>query len=339
MDKGWIKINRSFFDHFLWNEDRPKTKAEAWLDLIQLARHEVSPTMINGVKYVANRGQVIGGKRYYAARWKWSNGKVKRFLKLLKDEHQIIFDSKENISVVNLCNYDKYQGVEDHQTDHQTAPPIKSANAYQASNYRQHVKYNEPPNGPPNGPPADHRRTTDGPPLKAFKNYKNLKLKKKDIDKSISQKEKFQKPNIEEVKAFFRLKIEEKRKEKSCAKKENPGGSNGVSPDVQQSNAQGWGNAEREKIWRLTERFDVEMEAEKLISFYESQGWKVGKNPMKRWRGSASGWFIRSLQRFEERDRRQPKLQQQSKGLAFDLLESNRMAKEMLAKQMGNEPD
>lgn len=166
-----------------------------------------------------------------------------------------------------------------------------------------------------------------------------VKLSKKDIDKSISQKGSFQKPTIEEVKAFFRLKIGEKRKEKSCAKKENPGGSNGVSLSLLAGLPDEGGNAEREKIWRLTERFDVEMEAEKFISFYDSQGWKVGKNPMKRWRGSASGWFLRSLGRFEERDRRQPKLQQQSKGLASDLVESNRMAKEMLAKQMENEPD
>lgn len=38
--------------------------------------------------------------------------------------------------------------------------------------------------------------------------------------------------------------------------------------------------------------------AEKFVNFYESKGWKVGKNPMVRWRASLSlavndGWLIR----------------------------------------------
>jgi len=35
-------------------------------------------------------------------------------------------------------------------------------------------------------------------------------------------------------------------------------------------------------------------EAEKFFNFYESNGWKVGKNPMKNWRAAASGWISRN---------------------------------------------
>jgi len=34
-------------------------------------------------------------------------------------------------------------------------------------------------------------------------------------------------------------------------------------------------------------------EAAKFWNFYESQGWLVGKNPMKSWRAAAAGWVIR----------------------------------------------
>lgn len=35
-------------------------------------------------------------------------------------------------------------------------------------------------------------------------------------------------------------------------------------------------------------------EAERFYYFYESQGWRVGKNPMKDWRMAASGWISRN---------------------------------------------
>lgn len=34
-------------------------------------------------------------------------------------------------------------------------------------------------------------------------------------------------------------------------------------------------------------------EGERFFYYYESQGWRVGKNPMKNWKMSASGWISR----------------------------------------------
>lgn len=38
----------------------------------------------------------------------------------------------------------------------------------------------------------------------------------------------------------------------------------------------------------------IEYEANKFFNFYESNGWKVGKNKMKNWKASASGWISRN---------------------------------------------
>lgn len=37
-----------------------------------------------------------------------------------------------------------------------------------------------------------------------------------------------------------------------------------------------------------------EIEAEKYLCYYDSNGWKVGKNKMKNWRSAAKGWIRRS---------------------------------------------
>lgn len=36
------------------------------------------------------------------------------------------------------------------------------------------------------------------------------------------------------------------------------------------------------------------IESDKFFYFYESKGWKVGKNPMVNWKSAASGWLSRS---------------------------------------------
>ena len=44
-------------------------------------------------------------------------------------------------------------------------------------------------------------------------------------------------------------------------------------------------------------------QAERFCAYYESNGWKVGRNPMKNWKAAASGWISRD----KEQQRTQPK--------------------------------
>ncbi len=43
-------------------------------------------------------------------------------------------------------------------------------------------------------------------------------------------------------------------------------------------------------------------EGERFYYYYESQGWKVGKNPMKNWKMSASGWISRNKKELPDSD-------------------------------------
>lgn len=44
---------------------------------------------------------------------------------------------------------------------------------------------------------------------------------------------------------------------------------------------------------------DLKIDAQRFLDYYEANGWKVGKNPMKDWRAAARSW--------EARDRNEPK--------------------------------
>jgi hypothetical protein len=52
----------------------------------------------------------------------------------------------------------------------------------------------------------------------------------------------------------------------------------------------------------------AKIEAEKFVNYYESNGWKVGKNPMKSWGAAANTWLINSKQYAKGTTNNQPKL-------------------------------
>ena len=119
----------------------PFTRIQAWIDLILLAYFEDSYIYIRGNKITVKRGQVSKSKDYLAKRWKWSKGKVYRFLNDLESENKIVLQNSSLIGLISIINYDKYQrnGPQTEpqitpqivpqmelQTEPQTVPPIKN---------------------------------------------------------------------------------------------------------------------------------------------------------------------------------------------------------------------
>ena len=47
----------------------------------------------------------------------------------------------------------------------------------------------------------------------------------------------------------------------------------------------------------FAEKGGKDAQAERFYAYYESNGWKVGKNPMRKWKAAASGWISRDNER------------------------------------------
>lgn len=112
MEKGFIKLSRSFFDNKIWQAARAFSECEAWLDLIQSARFEASPTTsrIGCYEVTWGRGQYPASNRFLAKKWGRSEQWVKSFLGKLKREKMISTDNAQGVNVVTLLNYEKYNG-------------------------------------------------------------------------------------------------------------------------------------------------------------------------------------------------------------------------------------
>ena len=115
MKNGYVKIYRKMCRHSLWVEER-FSRGQAWLDLILLANHKDGFIRKRGIRVVVKRGEVAWSERELADRWKWSRGKVRRFLTELcsgNDPEIIPQTEPQNQNVTSrykIVNYDKYQG-------------------------------------------------------------------------------------------------------------------------------------------------------------------------------------------------------------------------------------
>ncbi len=105
--EGWIKLYRKIEDNPLYFSE-PFTRIMSWIDLLVLANHTGNFFYCRGIRVNIKSGQVGRGIETLATRWKWSRGKVERFLKQLEKDNQII-RQKNNvttlISIVNWCEY------------------------------------------------------------------------------------------------------------------------------------------------------------------------------------------------------------------------------------------
>jgi len=129
--EGWIKLYRKLMINDLWIKE-PFTRGQAWVDLLLLANHKDGFIRVRGIKIPVLRGQVGWSERKLGDRWKWSRGKVKRFILELQNEQQIEPQKNNETSIITIVNYDLYQE-------------------------------NRPQNEPQNERQTGHRRATDGP--------------------------------------------------------------------------------------------------------------------------------------------------------------------------------
>ncbi|MDV3901210.1 hypothetical protein CMT89_08400 [Elizabethkingia anophelis] len=148
-NKGFIKLNRGIFENFLWNEAREFSKAEAWIDLIQLARFEASTEIINGKVIELQRGEIPASRRFLELRWNWGSTKVSNFLKTLAQMNMINQRQANGQTIVLLVKYGIYN-------DMQTIDK------------------------PATLPRANQRQTSDKPEANQNKEYKEVKESKED---------------------------------------------------------------------------------------------------------------------------------------------------------------
>jgi uncharacterized phage protein (TIGR02220 family) len=111
MTSGYIKLFRSVFDNKLW-ESEPFTRAQAWIDLFGKANFEEGTIFVRGIEVIIGKGETCRSEESLAKTWKWSRGKVRRFLEFLEKESMIERKQYNKIGIITICNYCRFNSDE-----------------------------------------------------------------------------------------------------------------------------------------------------------------------------------------------------------------------------------
>lgn len=112
-----MKNNYFVVDRGLLHSDRwltePFTRGQAWVDLFGLANHTDGFIRVRGIKIPIKRGQLGWSQIHLAERWKWSRGKVRRYLEELENDGDISIETVQQnskaTSIITVQKYDNWQ--------------------------------------------------------------------------------------------------------------------------------------------------------------------------------------------------------------------------------------
>jgi hypothetical protein len=127
VDGGWIKLNRSIQDSFIWNFDKPQYGL-AWVDMLMLANYKDKQILFNGKLQTIKRGSFVTSTVKLAERWHMNRRTVKAFLDVLQSDGMITYECTRHCTTVSIVNYLKYQGFADFEDD-STAQPTAQPSA------------------------------------------------------------------------------------------------------------------------------------------------------------------------------------------------------------------
>ncbi|MBU4992620.1 DnaD domain-containing protein [Staphylococcus aureus] len=117
---GWISIDRSIQNHWLFKEKRTFSKFEAWIYLLMEANHSKAKVPIGNQIVTVERGQRLTSILTLSDLFNWSRFKVKTFLDLLESDGMLEVKPTSKYALITIVNYDFYQseqGRNQHQND------------------------------------------------------------------------------------------------------------------------------------------------------------------------------------------------------------------------------
>ncbi|HHY0255973.1 TPA: DnaD domain protein [Staphylococcus aureus] len=117
---GWISIDRSIQNHWLFKEKRTFSKFEAWIYLLMEANHSKAKVPIGNQIVTVERGQRLTSILTLSDLFNWSRFKVKTFLDLLESDGMLEVKTTSKYTLITIVNYDFYQseqGRNQHQTN------------------------------------------------------------------------------------------------------------------------------------------------------------------------------------------------------------------------------
>lgn len=106
---GWIKINRSINNHWIFKDP---IKFKWWIDILLMANYESKRVSIGYKVFECNRGECLMSLKSWGERWGVSKTVVNNYFSMLESDNMIKTVNETVTTRLLVCNYDSYQQIE-----------------------------------------------------------------------------------------------------------------------------------------------------------------------------------------------------------------------------------
>ena len=129
MERGYIKTYRKSLDHWLYKSKKPRSRREAWEDILLTVNYCPEKVMIRGQLYECQSGQSLLSLESWAKKFNWTKQQVRTFFNLLENDKMLTLEGLQYTTRLTICNWDIYQGSathERHTKQHTANTPLTS---------------------------------------------------------------------------------------------------------------------------------------------------------------------------------------------------------------------
>lgn len=105
-NEGYICISRGIRSHWVWKNP---VNFKRWAELIMMANYDNREVSFNFQRLMLQRGQLAVNLSYLSKIWHISTQAVSKFLVKLEVSGMVTRVVDDNVTVITICNYDRYQ--------------------------------------------------------------------------------------------------------------------------------------------------------------------------------------------------------------------------------------
>ena len=285
MNNGYVSVPRSFFDSIQWRRKRIFTESEAYLDLLQMAYYGSEPTerRVGGAKVEICHGQLAAQQNYLTQRWGWTRYKVRRFFTFLCAHQFAHVFSTPTCSVISV-----YQGVTSDATKNFDTPfDTPFAHKTNKITKKKITKKNVESSVVCDTTPHAQAEGELGEVAEAEVSQV--------AEVAATTEAATEAAAVEAVEA---VEVAAEAQPASIVPAAEAKAEPAAAP--QPATRRRTPPMQRPTVWEVENFCRTQgltlVDAQRFVDYYEANGWKVGRNPMRSWQAAARNWQRRELQ-------------------------------------------
>lgn len=288
MNNGYVSVPREFFDSIQWRRKRIFTESEAYLDLLQMAYYGSEPTerMVGGAKVEICHGQLAAQQNYLTQRWGWTRYKVRRFFTFLCAHQFAHVFSTPTCSVISV-----YQGVTSDDTKNFDTP-FDTPFAHKTNNITKKkitkksvessVVCDTTPHAQAEGEVAEAEVSQVAEVVAVAEAATTEAATEAAAVEAVEVAAEAKTASIEPAASVLAAEAKaEPAAPKPATRRRTP-------------------PMQRPTVWEVENFCRTQgltlVDAQRFVDYYEANGWKVGRNPMRSWQAAARNWQRREMQ-------------------------------------------